>query len=173
MGIHFSASATRRGLKTSLSIYLPRQLRQRVAKIVDLVEPRPEKIVLSTVSPLIRKHRNLRLKASSETGNHGNSIKSICKETDADTLKTGDIEYFQNDKTHCGAGDSEFFTATNEGRLNGWHAAHVGSDSEMACLDLRIPAQVGRRAMVHHLSLGQNVNPIGIFEDEGELLFDQ
>ena len=91
-------------------IHLPRQFRKRVVQIDDLVEPRPEKIVLSTVWPLIRKHRNLRLKASSETGNHSDSIKSICKEIDVDTPETGDIEYLQNSKTHCGANSSEFFT---------------------------------------------------------------
>jgi hypothetical protein len=38
---------------------LLRQFRQRVIQIEDLIEPRPEKIFLPEVPPLLRERRNL------------------------------------------------------------------------------------------------------------------
>lgn len=101
------------------------------------METRPEKIVPPAIPPLLWKHRNLRLKASSRTGNHSNSFKSICKKSDSARLKTGEIEYFQNQKSHIGQKLMDFSRVTNPRRRDfrgclGYKWNGIGIDS-MCC----------------------------------------
>ena len=69
----------------------PAELRQRVAHVDDLVEPRPEQIVLSAVPPLLRPHR-IALRPLTRRRNHGRPGHAICKITTAQTTKSGKRE---------------------------------------------------------------------------------
>ena len=58
----------------------PGQFRQRVIDVDDLVEPRPEEIVLPTVPPFVRPHR-ITLRQATEGQNHDQTFRSICKKS--------------------------------------------------------------------------------------------
>ena len=64
------------------------QLRQRVAQVDDLVEPRPEQVVLSALTPLLRPHRII-LPRCPRRENHAQRRRAICKLTRPRTAKAG------------------------------------------------------------------------------------
>jgi hypothetical protein len=88
---------------------LPRQFRQRMIQIEDLIKQRPEKIVLPAIPPLLREHRNLLLKASSRTQNFRVTIKSICNKIDRVRSKVGKIRHFQKPENLIQAGGCGVF----------------------------------------------------------------
>jgi hypothetical protein len=81
-----------------------------VVHLDDLVEARLEQIILSAVSPLLPKHRDI--SDSNPAGDmESRQFRQIkLQGTDIDIPKTGDIEYFQNPRNHSARTVSAFFT---------------------------------------------------------------
>ena len=75
------AGAVRVGLAERLleerPVHLPRQLHQRMAHVDDLVQPRPEKIVLAALATLSWLHRNPLGKSPLRRENHKTNLQGI------------------------------------------------------------------------------------------------
>jgi hypothetical protein len=148
-----------------------------VAHVDDLVEPRPEKIVLPTVPPLLRKHRQSPIQALSETGNHNDSRESICKKTAPKSLETGKIESPEPRQNHCTARPYEFFTGddlirtrTGEGRtrakLRGHHMGRPPKMTPSQKQEARRRRKDGES--VADLARSYDVSPAAIYRAVGE-----
>jgi len=91
-----------------------------VAQIDDLVEPRPEHILLTTVPTLLRPHHESLPSPSPTAENHASDPDSIRKIAPFSTAQTCKIEYFhfpanaQNQRVSAFFTDDEFAPAQTE-----------------------------------------------------------
>jgi hypothetical protein len=87
-------------------IRLARQLHQRMSQVDDLVQPRPEQVLLVRLATLVWLHSLPRIDSRPIQG----ITNPICKESPSSAAVSGKIDYFPTAVSDSKSTGSEFFT---------------------------------------------------------------